>query len=685
MKKAILILLTFNTMLPVIAEEKDERALLEIFWRPTEISVSPSEEIWITTYEGDMYYTESIYSDWHYNEEIYENSRGEYKRGRPNFRRVSFFNSDTAILTGNIESNIYNKFDRDGYYLTENGGVDWELMSFGVEHYGSTTEVDSNGNAWLFYKQKIYYSNDFGKTWDIKNLTLQLTQSSLVNLFMVNELEGYLISDNYEVLYTYDNWDTYKFLPSPINQRDISINRRSRITHHQYRVYKWKDFLVVNLRNDIFYTDLDSIYWKEFSEQVIDIGLDDKNQQLYAISDSLDILLYNTPNDCNRIKNSRMDYTPIDIVVTNGSAFILDETLKIYKVNENEFYSTYLYTSDEDIPDPKVISSFDNLTWGAIDNHLYISENSGCDWYRVDILNSFVSGIDLVSDSSAILWNGFGHNYSYDLTNKELKPYKYEKPIEDFLKFEIKSLTILSGSRRGDKENYENINFKLGNRGNLYTESHKIGDRKGSDYKSIIKLNDLKNLIEEINENPYYIPDIYELGLDEEMKQEIEKELDDIIESEIWSYKDTNITESFDLFIEDYYLNTLFNLDTVSKSIIKDCFDSYINGWAHYPSYFYFYVVNSNNDTLFFNQSTYTSNPWLLPWDVEYKGLHFFSYNLSLSRLIKSSIPEKFRGREYFDEKYFLSDLLHYLYYETKQPSLGDWFDEIEILLKNGF
>ena len=60
-RSLIFILLSLFTIC-LFAQEKDRRAELDYTGRITEISIAPDERIFITTYVGEMFYADNIYS-----------------------------------------------------------------------------------------------------------------------------------------------------------------------------------------------------------------------------------------------------------------------------------------------------------------------------------------------------------------------------------------------------------------------------------------------------------------------------------------------------------------------------------------------------------------------------------------------------------------------------------------------
>ena len=70
-----------------------------------------------------------------------------------------------------------------------------------------------------------------------------------------------------------------------------------------------------------------------------------------------------------------------------------------------------------------------------------------------------------------------------------------------------------------------------------------------------------------------------------------------------------------------------------------------------------------NGDTLRFSHYNIDNEyAWYLPWLVEYNGMPFRCYSIALSRWVSNCIPEKFYGKECFDNAHFLLQVANYLW-----------------------
>ncbi|HEX8546511.1 MAG TPA: hypothetical protein VF691_06075, partial [Cytophagaceae bacterium] len=197
------IIILFFLVSTVFGQVKDRRAEVDIQGRVNEISVSPDEKIWLVTAIGKTYFTDDIDSNWHDGPPLFQ-SNDEDGFGGPNLERISFFNKDTAILTGYI-SLSKDSSRKNGYYLTKDGGKTWKLLDYGGDSWIYAIHSDKSGNAWMGGLQKeLYYSNNYGQSWRTIKLNYKSSDRTY-GINMSNSKSGIASSDHNEIITTEDN------------------------------------------------------------------------------------------------------------------------------------------------------------------------------------------------------------------------------------------------------------------------------------------------------------------------------------------------------------------------------------------------------------------------------------------------------------------------------------------------
>ena len=133
---------------------RDYRAELNLSGGFPAFTLAPDGNCWFMSGEGRGYYTKDIRSFWHPATPIFPSGKEKWI----DHARITFINSDTAIVTFSTPSINSNK-----YYLTHDGANSWmEKTLEGKEmFYCEMTCVDEQGHVWLGgsgYGDILYFS-----------------------------------------------------------------------------------------------------------------------------------------------------------------------------------------------------------------------------------------------------------------------------------------------------------------------------------------------------------------------------------------------------------------------------------------------------------------------------------------------------------------------------------------------
>lgn len=640
MKYSIYIVTLFVT-LSAFAQTKDRRAELDIHGSTDEISVSPNEKIFLVTATGNIYYTDNIDSNWHYGKSIFKPSIGLYPDS-PHLDRISFFNKDTAIMTGYISAKQNERMG--GYYWTKDGGKHWELFDFGGNSWIYNAFVDKNGNAWMGGSSgQIYYSKDFGQHW--KKLNSPYNSSSRVNsIFMVSSTSGISGALGNEIYITTNNWKSYKKIKTPYDQKKYSINTdlpEDRIE----KIRLWNNVILVNQNRHIYYTDRNKIDWKPFPIKVFDFELDTDSNTLLVVGDSMKIYSFTSPTEFRLQSDARLSGLAYDIKIVNGSLFILSGNNVVYKVQKNELKKLFPYTTDKKIEEPQIVKNGTTLVWGINWNHIYIAEGNEREWYRENVLKFYIKDFRLLNDSAAILWDG-RNSHIYSLKDHTSKRYLPEAPLNDFLKSPLVSFTINAGSRGCFHSYYDEVRYNTLNDSTFEAKSVLSSkEEKTVTFENKINKHDLLTVLKDINSNPHDIPSLKDFRItDSEIKNYLT-----MVDNRLKN-KESDIIHRRKKTDRDFYYSVPTMLDTLNNSVLESVLKQTSGFTSTTTNWFDIKIVNKKNDTLIIKREYHEDTfPWYRAWRVEYKGQYFSCYNVSLSRFVNSCIPEGFFGKEEFN------------------------------------
>ena len=579
MKQTIYILaLLFTTT--VFGQTKDRRAELNIQGRVKEISVSPDEKIWLVTAIGNIYYTENIVSNWHYGNPIFEKEEGDFGLNSPTLDRISFFNKDTAIITGYISGN--EKSRKSGYYLTKDAGKTWKLLDYGGNAWIYDVFVDNKGNAWMGGSSgEIFFSDDYGQHWKKLNSPYN-SYSRMHSIFMLNETDGISGALHNDIYITSNNWKSSKKIESPFDQKKY-INDRGYGDKIE-KVLIWNDFIVVNQSGFIHYTKAYKIDWQPFPMKVYDFELDKETNILFAITDSLKVITLSSPTEFELLTEQRLLSFPLDLQVINHSLFIVSNKYDVYKVNKNGVTYAIPYTTDKKIEEPRIVKEGKNLIWGINRNQIYLADKNNRDWYRENVLEFNVSDFMLLNDSIAILWDGIKDNYLYSLKDHIPQKYFPEFPLETFLDSPVKTFSINSGSQgcfhsANDEVKYDRVNDTTF--ATTTFSANECRNKKPSTFNNTASAVSLANILTTINLKPSAVPLLKDFQITEKDKQNYLE----LLEIRL---KDKN----FDFFSgkkqinKDFYCSVPSMLDTLDNSIIQNVLNQTEVGWSSISNWF---------------------------------------------------------------------------------------------------
>ncbi len=657
MKHSIYILTLFLTT-TVFGQTKDRRAELDIKGRVKEISVSPDEKIWLVTAIGNTYYTDNIDSNWHYGKPIFE-STDEFGFDNPNLDRISFFNKDTAIMTGYI-SVSKKEYKKNGYYLTKNAGKTWELLDFGGDTWIYNVFVDKQGSAWMGGSSgEIFFSKDFGQHWEKLNSPYN-SSSRMNSIFMLNSTTGISGALHNNIYTTSDNWKSNKKIKTPYDQKKYSPPTG----YSDDRIEKiliWNNFIVVNQNGHIYYTESNNIDWQPFPIKVCDFELDNDSKTLFAISDSLKIVSFTSPTEFHLLTDKRLSSYPIDIKVINGSLFVVSSGYEVYTVNKNGLTRSIPYTTDKKIEEPQIVKQGTKLVWGTNGNQIYLADDNERDWYRENALDFYIRDFRLLNDSVAILWDGKKNNYLYSLGDHTPKEYFPETPLKTFLASPIKTFIINSGSQGcfhgyNDEVRYERVNDSVF----ITTTASANGfrEKKSSNFKNKISSSVLTTIITDISTNPSAIPTFKDFHITVSDKKNYLKLVDNQLKNKESDYFDRKKKIN-----KDFYYSVPAMLDSLDNSIIQSVLNQTEGGWSTTSNWFTVQIINQNNDTLNIERSYYMKTlPWNLPWKFEYNGQHFNCCNIDFSRFINACIPDNFTDKGVFNNSRLIMEVADYLW-----------------------
>lgn len=641
-------------------QTRDRRALLDINGRVEEISVSPNEEIWLVSATGHAYYTKSIDSNWITDRSLSKKNNEEYCH--QSYERISFFDKDTAILTGYISAvdTGYNP-RKDGYYRTTDAGKTWNLMDYGGNSWIYTICTSDQGHAWMGgLSKQVFYTNDYGRSWTTKQLPYSSSDRTY-GISMRSSGIGVASSDNNEIVATADNWSSVTHLPTPLDQNLIQVNEGVQsIDNRISKIALWNDFIIVKQAGRVFITSRHHISWAPFHHNIYDFAIDANTQKLFAVKSDLTVLAFTTPSAFNYLKSVALSCLPEDVKAVNNCLFALCLNNEVYKVSESSFVRTLPYTLDFAIPEPEFAMRSGEMKWGVSGDQIYMAEDDSSGWYRDNVLGFYVNGCKQISDSVAILWDGYNTNYLYSIYDRTVTVYVPTLSLSDFISSQMASLSISSVSSGCFNHDDDIVVYNRTKDGTLQSTNASIRRKTNSKYfrfRNSIRVDSLHRALDDINSSPATIPSIRNFRITSLDRSNYLKMVDERIKN---NEKYNEFAESS--FDKSFFYSVPNMLDSLPDSILTQVLSSRERFASTSSNTMTVKLVNNNGDTLFATRHSYSHGyPWNLPWKIEYKGLVFANYSIEFSRFINSCIPDGFLGKEVFDNRMLIMKIANYL------------------------
>jgi photosystem II stability/assembly factor-like uncharacterized protein len=216
------------------------------------ISLTPAHGVFFATRMGEVAAPGDQPGTWR--EADPENGKSHI--GEPLIDNISFFDNDTGLVSGFIQSGngLY-----DIYYRTTDRGRHWEKRHFPDAGWADVVVHLNNGKAWasIAGSGHIDYCTDYGRTW--QRISVPHPKERYASIFFNDQGEG-LIGSLWNVLdYTIDNGRTWRDVLTPLSQQayqKTNIQERPEIN----RVAIFSTYLLVEQEGQLFISTKDSIH-----------------------------------------------------------------------------------------------------------------------------------------------------------------------------------------------------------------------------------------------------------------------------------------------------------------------------------------------------------------------------------------------------------------------------------------
>lgn len=655
MKKILHILTIVLIPLTVFGQE-EYLSRLSIAGGVSELGISPSEEIWVATEAGNVYFTKQIGELWHIGPfgslDPYNYSSGK------TFERVNFFSEDTLMISGFIQEGG----KQDFVFWSGNHGKNWEKKVFGKSSWIDAAYINNSGKAWMSgNSQLIYYTEDKGKTWtsfDKVEPTGNLRFSTIH--FAKDEKTG-LFGSFWNVLYrTADNCKNWEKLPTPLSQEKYEgLSKEERPDIRKIRIFG--NYYIINQQGRIFITKSNSIDWTYLPE-IIDFEVSE-NENLFTINQDLSISLYDPNYTKTWQSNISLENNPRAIGIKNNNLFVLTFE-SIYKINRDDFIVSQLFTDEIPIQEPYLKLNYEGEEYGFENRDILHFDKKKKAWYRYMTLNFSIANASIF-DSKIVLADRSLHKH-YTFNPKEKSVNEYNLPESLFYNLVVKEIHFENGSQGCFHSNNSFRSYIR--KGDKFTVDEKSSS---SNYlsRAISEINTdkIEQIIQLIDKSRSVLVSLNDLNFTEndikEFKKFIDKEEQHIKKSGIDRFDFDNLYsfpgENTDF---NFFRSVADSLFTLSAEDINNAFWQAYGNWSTTTDWRRVIFVFQNGQKLIIENSDDKPNYLYTPWVIDFEGLKFRTNSILFGQQIDEITNGQFFNEIARDKNYAIFKIADYMY-----------------------
>ncbi|WP_163177859.1 hypothetical protein [Bacteroides sp. 51] len=658
MKKTIL---TLCTLIATITLSGQSPYSLRMTFYGGNLSVSPSEEIWVTTKSGYLLHAESLDSLWHFGS--FGNKVDYPYGGKGTFERVTPFNNDTLMISGFIHGD---PSETDFVWWTGNKGRTWEKIKFGTSSWADAFYHLPNGKAWMSgSSQLIYYTEDFGRTWQpFDKIEKEGNLRFMTICFDKDETTG-LFGSTWNVIYkTTDNCRTWEKLPTPYSQDKYKwkYEGHSNIRPEIDKLRIIGNYYIVSQHQRIFVTRKDSIDWEQLPS-VIDFEVT-VNGKIYLLhkDDTVELL---DSSLTSLWKSTESLPEGISSITTQNETLFFLTRHSVGKINPKTYLVKEAFTDELPIVEPFLKAIFRGQQYGFADRDILEYDKSTSKWKR-SFSADFAIGNATVYKGTIIVTNDdLTKHFTLDVEKKQLQPF------------------ILPDKLFATDAPIKEFRIELGSDGCFHHESSgRTYVRKGTVFKSDPK----KDTTGDKNEMPVSI----DVGLVEHLVHaldrlkyhrlslaDLEISAEDILNYQKFIDEESLSTEekspyflSEEVALYTFDENTDFSiykdivplLDKVTDDIMEDVFNPMTEFWSTTTDWCKISIWLGNDTFLEITNSDYKPNYYYSPWVIKYNGLVFKVNSFEVGKIINELTNGCFLSKRYRDKKYPLFQIGNYFF-----------------------
>ncbi|HWV64460.1 hypothetical protein, partial [Chitinophaga sp.] len=451
--KILYLLLLFTGITAAAAAQPPGNRLL-LYSAALKLDVSPQEQLIVTSKGGEIAMADSIHGYWR---SVHVGSPDKPVTGL-HIEHATFFNHDTGFISGFLAGSG-GKYDI--IYRTTDFGKNWAAVELPQSGWADAASWLDNGEAWLTVAGNgIVHSTDFGATWNGMIMPQWGNGQRYAQLFFNQHREGITGSLWNIIMIRRPGASSWEKVPTPLDQHKYAkTDTKSGPAINDVAIYK--NYLLVNQENLIFYSRKDTINWirlpaySNFYTDAANTALyfrRDNNKFVKADEQLQPLFSYNTTA------------TYYDAVCKNASLFVLGAGEIMQLKPDQQVITAGMYTTDsiDTTPSPDIIGDAGKKQYGISGNEIFVQNGEEDSWNHYltlpippeDISNIRINNFTIICGTKK------DSLYTYNIHKRKAKMKANKDVIRDFCMAGIKSIAFANGSQGCDQQRFNKLTFK---------------------------------------------------------------------------------------------------------------------------------------------------------------------------------------------------------------------------------
>lgn len=201
------------------------------------------------------------------------------------------FNKDTFLISGYLSDISDSLQPTNIVFQTFDRGKTWKKIRFKGDAWIYDTYFQNDGKVWMGGSDEyVHYSTDYGTTWTIKPKPFNPI-NRVLSIYMIDSLCGIAGGLDNGLAITFDNWQTTRQIPSPLDQNKYNVTKDSP-NRRIDKIQIIDSIILIDQNRHIFYTRLNPVEWKTFNIPVRDFAINKTQQtiELFSVRNKVYVL-----------------------------------------------------------------------------------------------------------------------------------------------------------------------------------------------------------------------------------------------------------------------------------------------------------------------------------------------------------------------------------------------------------